>query len=192
MPRINNWCSNQNPNKLHLDLLTNQSKHFIIKSCLFQSTQCLGETCFQKYYSQIFYDLSDVRYPPSQLTQISNREHHNCPLTSWQLPDEAYWFPGVIHTVEYTTPSGLRSFEITLLPHHQILQTHWTSGPEHLKAETKPFPRASTYIRHCQRALTRLRERGREFGERSVCSDTSAHGARREESQQCRQRSLCP
>jgi len=45
VPRVNNWCSNQNPNKLHLDLLTNQSKHFLMKSRLFQSTQCLGETC---------------------------------------------------------------------------------------------------------------------------------------------------
>lgn len=61
----------------------------------------------------------DVQHPQSRFTQIGNREHHNCPLTSRQLPDEAYCFPGIIHTVGHAVPLGLRAFEITLLSHHQ-------------------------------------------------------------------------
>ena len=57
---------------------------------------------------------SDVQYPQSQFTETGNREHHNCPLTSRQLPDEASWVPGTIHTSLHHS-LGLPSFETTLL-----------------------------------------------------------------------------
>lgn len=91
--------------------------------------------------------------------------------------------PGIIHSVGYTIPLGL-CFATAFLSHHQhskLTKLQQTSGSEHSKAEIKTFPRASTYGRHCQQALTRLQERGREFGEQCLLWHICPQGTKRTE-----------
>lgn len=61
----------------------------------------------------------------------------------------------------------------------QTSQTLQTSGSEHLKAEIKAFPRVSGCIRHCQQALTRLQEWGRDFGEQCLLWHICPEGTKR-------------
>lgn len=157
-----------------------QSKHFYNKVMFIPEHSVPGGNllleilCSNILYSQ---QCSQSKFPPSQ-QRASQLPIHLMTAPSWSLLVS----PGITHSVGFTISSGLCS-EITFLSHHQpskLTKLHQTSGSEHLKAENKTFPRVSRYIRHCQQALTRLQEWGRDFGEHSGCSDTSAHGAWRE------------